>query len=96
MEMNYSIFHHPEVIKKDIPKLDTYWRQEVRDAIRGKLTVNPNLYGVYLRQSLKGLRKLRVGDYRVLYRVTGRSVFVVIIGHRSVVYDEVKMRLGLS
>jgi mRNA interferase RelE/StbE len=36
-----------------------------------------------------GVRRLRVGDYRVFYRVDRGQLLVVVVrvGHRSVVYD---------
>lgn len=43
-----------------------------------------------LRFPLSGSYKLRVGDWRVIYRLleAERVVFVVALGHRSEVYDE--------
>ena len=35
----------------------------------------------------KGLFKLRVGDWRLVYRITGREVLFVTLGHRSEVYE---------
>jgi mRNA interferase RelE/StbE len=32
-------------------------------------------------------RRLRVGDYRVVYRVEGDDLYVHTTGHRSTVYD---------
>lgn len=32
-------------------------------------------------------RRLRVGDYRVVYRVEGEDLYVHTAGHRSIVYD---------
>jgi mRNA interferase RelE/StbE len=42
-----------------------------------------------LRSQLAGLNKLRVGDWRVLYRVLDEEQIVLIfrIGHRRDVYD---------
>jgi addiction module RelE/StbE family toxin len=36
----------------------------------------------------KGLFKLRVGDWRLIYRVTVGQVLFVTLGHRSEVYEE--------
>ncbi|MBI5003888.1 type II toxin-antitoxin system RelE/ParE family toxin [Candidatus Kaiserbacteria bacterium] len=93
MEVRYSITLHPSVIKQDLPGLDPDWRQKIRDAIRAKLTTSPTMYGLPLRNTLKGCRKLRVGDYRVIYRLQGKTVQIVTIGHRSVVYKEILRRL---
>lgn len=43
--------------------------------------------GVPLKGEFKGLYKLRIGDYRVIYAKTDRETVVVLrIGHRSKVY----------
>ena len=89
MEINYVVFFHPAVPKEDIPRLDNIWRENIKSAIRLKLTTAPLLYGLPLRQSLKGLRKLRVGDYRVIYKIEKRAIRIIIIEHRSVVYKKI-------
>jgi len=45
-----------------------------------------------LRGSLKGRRRLRVGDYRVIYTVEEDELVVAVIsvGHRSVIYDRTR------
>lgn len=44
----------------------------------------------WLTGPLRGLRKVRVGDYRVVYEVDepGRLVHVATVGHRHTVYKE--------
>lgn len=37
-------------------------------------------------EQFKGLFKLRVGDWRLIYRITGGEVLFVTLGHRSEVY----------
>ena len=93
MEVEYSISLHPSVLKEDIPKLDKIWRRKIRDSVRSKLTTAPELFGVPLRQTLAGLRKLRVGDYRVIYRIEKKVVQILIISHRSVVYKKILKRI---
>lgn len=95
MEVEYSIVHHPLVVTKDIPQLDAFWRREIRDAVRSKLTAKPEIYGIPLSHTLKGFRKLRVGDYRVIYQVVGKKVRTLIIDHRSRVYKKAEKRLSL-
>ncbi|MDP3997816.1 MAG: type II toxin-antitoxin system RelE/ParE family toxin [bacterium] len=51
------------------------------------------LYGKPLRRSLKGYRKLHVGDYRVIFRIAGHAVKILIIQHCSRVYDVAPKRL---
>ena len=93
MEVRYSITLHPLVTKQDIPRLDTFWRQEVRDVIRAKLTVDPEFFGKPLRNTLKGWRSLRVGDYRVVFRIEKKHIYVLAIIHRADVSKEVEKRI---
>jgi mRNA interferase RelE/StbE len=44
---------------------------------------------VPLRGTLKGYWKLRVGDYRVVFKVAGQEVWVLTILHRRDVHDAV-------
>ena len=64
-------------------------------AVENKLSVQPELYGVPLRRTLKGFRKLRIGDFRVIYQIEKKTIRIVIVGHRSEVYKEVLKRLGV-
>ena len=91
--MTFEVRYHQLVVEEDIPKLSSVWRMKIRLAIEKRLTTKPDLYGKPLRRSLKGCRKLRVGDYRVIYRVEERVVKILIIQHRSVVYNHAENRV---
>lgn len=88
----FEVVYHSRVVSRDIPKLSSEWRQKVRTAIEERLTTRPDLYGKPLRRSLKGYRKLRVGDYRVIFKIDKNTVKILIIQHRSVVYAEAEQR----
>lgn len=92
MALAFEIVYHETVVKEDIPRLPATWRDKVRDAIEEKLTTSPDFFGKPLRRSLKGYRKLRVGDYRVVFRIQGTKVLIFAILHRSVVYLEMEKR----
>ena len=85
----YEIKYLPEVIKEQIPKLSLPAKRRIKKAIEKKLMVNPVSFGKPLRHSLKGLRRLRVDDYRVIYKIDVDSdlVIVVKIAHRREVYS---------
>ena len=42
-----------------------------------------------LQYGLKGVYKLRIGDYRVLYKVEGEVIIIKMIDHRSRVYNRI-------
>ena len=88
----FKIVYHHLVVRNDIPKLSKEWKIKIQRAIEEKLTTHPDLYGKPLRRSLKGYRKLRVGDYRVIFRIESTTVKILIIQHRSVVYNQTEKR----
>lgn len=86
----YLIEYLDSVVDEDIPKLPKTMRVLIKKAIEERLTVDPLGFGKPLRYSLKGHRRLRVGDYRIVYRIDSEKhiVTIVIIKHRKDVYDE--------
>ncbi len=88
----FEILYHYLVVREDIPRLSKLWREKIRAAIENRLVAEPDLYGKPLRRSLRGYRKLRVGDYRIIFKIDERKVKILIIRHRSVVYSDVKKR----
>lgn len=89
--MIWQIFYHPE-IGNDISGLPKNIKNRVRKAIENRLLVDPARYGVALRRSLRGYRKLRVGDYRVIFKLDKNNIVVLKIGHRKEVYQKVHLR----
>jgi len=90
--MSFEIRYHENVVSEDIPKLSPEWSDTIRIAIETKLTSRPEIFGRPLRHSLKGYRKLRVGDYRVVFHIKGSIVKILIIQHRAIVYKVLKKR----
>jgi len=91
--MSGNIVYHEAVVRIDIPKLSSSLRQRIKAAIEEKLTAFPELFGQPLRRSLKGYRKLRVGDYRVIFRLEKMTVKILMIEHRSRVYKDMPRRI---
>ncbi|MBU2523803.1 type II toxin-antitoxin system RelE/ParE family toxin [Patescibacteria group bacterium] len=91
--MKFEILYHELVVREDIPSLMKTAKERIRQAIEIKLSVEPEKFGKPLRKSLKGYRKLRVGDYRIVFRIVGSKIKVLLIKHRSVVYDKAKVRI---
>jgi len=89
MGLTYRVEYLRTVIVDDIPALPKSAKRQIRRAIETKLTAHPFELGKPLRYSLRGARRLRVGDYRVIYRIEPPDVGLVIkIGHRREVYEE--------
>ena len=93
MGVIFDILYHEAVVKDDIPKLRLLWKVKIKTAIENKLTERPELFGKPLRKSLRGYRKLRVGDYRVIFRIEKTAINIFAIQHRSVVYKMIDNRI---
>ena len=91
--MNFEIKYHPEVKKIDLPKIDLKNKAMIKNAIEERLMTNPERYGKPLRLTLKGYWKLRVGDYRVIFKVVEKRIMVFGIIHRKNVYPQVTKRV---
>lgn len=91
--MTYVLQYHRFVVEKDIPKLDFVYRERISATILSKLTTRPEIYGKPLRSSLFGFRSLRVGSYRVIFRIDKKTVYIYYIEKRDTVYDETRKRL---
>jgi mRNA interferase RelE/StbE len=90
MEMNYQIFYQEEVVRKHIPTIASSARTLIKRAIEERLSIDPIRFGKPLRYSLKGHRRLRVSDYRVIYRIESETntVIVVAIKHLKAIYED--------
>lgn len=87
-----KIKYHPKVKIKDIPRLRSNIAVRIENAIRNRLMVNPVKYGFYLRGSLRGYRKLRVGDWRIIYRIVDKEIRIIAIVNRKDVYKFANIR----
>ncbi|MFH1979094.1 MAG: type II toxin-antitoxin system RelE/ParE family toxin [Patescibacteria group bacterium] len=94
MGVGFEIEYHQSVVKNDISKLSSEWKKKIRQTIEHKLSEEPEIYGKPLRGSLKGYWKLRVSDYRVIFRIEKRVVKIFLIQHRSVVYQAISKRMA--
>jgi mRNA interferase RelE/StbE len=88
--MSYQITYLDRVVSEDIPALPKTIRDRIKKAIENRLTVDPVGLGKPLRYSFIGHRRIRVGDYRIVYRLDAEKLIVtiVMIKHRKDVYDE--------
>lgn len=89
----YEICYDKRVME-DLSRVDDSVKKKIRKAIEQKLTSQPEIFGKPLRQSLVGFRVLRVGDYRIVFVIKGREVFVLLIGSRQYVYKEAQRHLA--
>lgn len=91
--LKFDIKYHTDVAKLDIKKLSSSMKKRVKTSIENKLMIEPSLFGVPLRKSLKGYRKLRVGDYRIVFKIIKKTVIILLIQHRKEIYKNTDKRL---
>jgi mRNA interferase RelE/StbE len=74
-----SSVHH------DLKNLDPPVAKRILDELEAALAEDPDR-GEPLTGRFRGLRRYRIGEYRVVYTKTKDGVLVLRIGHRSSVY----------
>ena len=92
--MPYDLVYHPDIRAEDRPAINQNLRERIARAIETRLTTAPERYGEPLRGTLKGYWKLRVGDYRVVFRVVKNEGWIYGIMHRRDVYGVIATRFG--
>ena len=92
--MPFTLVYHPRVAEEDVPSLPLNLHHRIARAIETRLGEAPEQHGAPLKGTLKGYWKLRVGDYRVVYRIVGTEVRVLGIRHRKRIYEDMLRRIS--
>ena len=82
----YKVEYLESVVKDDISKLPKIEKKKIKKAIEERLTQDSVRFGKPLRYSLRGCRRMRVGNYRVIFKLKTKIVLIVKIGHRKKIY----------
>lgn len=85
----YKVDYLETVVEEDIPELSNKMKVMIKKAIEERLMIDSIGFGKPLRYSLKGHRRLRVSDYRIVYRIEeqNKAVIIIAIKHRKDVYE---------
>jgi mRNA interferase RelE/StbE len=89
----YNLVYHADVKKADLPRINEKNKSMIKRAIEDRLTTQPEVYGKPLQRTLKGYWKLRVGEYRIIYKIFGNELRIYGIIHRKRVYRDVGKRI---
>lgn len=84
--MAYNIVYKKSV-QRDLKKFSKAEARRVLNQVEEELSKKADTYPV-LKGQFAGLRKYRVGDYRVIYAILSDDVLVLRIGHRKEVYKK--------
>ena len=82
--MAYNIVYKKSV-HRDLRKLSKVEAARILDQIEEALIKRPESNPV-LKGQFAGLRKFRIGDYRVIYALLGDDILILRIGYRRDVY----------
>lgn len=82
--MNYKIAFKKSV-SRDLKKIDKEQVKRILNKIESELPQKAEIFPT-LSGKFSGLRRFRVGDFRVIFSIIGDTVLVLRIGHRKEVY----------
>lgn len=82
--MAYNIVYKKSV-HRDLKRLSKSEAKRIIDLIETELLKKPESSPA-LKGQFAGLRKYRVGDYRVIYALLGEDILILRIGNRKDVY----------
>jgi mRNA interferase RelE/StbE len=72
---------------RDLKKIDKGKSDQILNKIEKDLSVSP-LKNPVLTGKFAGLRKYRIGDYRIIYTILYDTVLILRISHRKDVYKK--------
>ena len=84
--MAYNIIYKKS-LRRDLKKLSKPEAKRILDLIEKKLIKQPESNPV-LKGQFAGLRKYRVGDYRVIYALLDLDILILRIGNRKDAYKD--------
>jgi mRNA interferase RelE/StbE len=90
--MHYELIYHPDVKKVDLQIIDNKNKFMIKKAIEERLSAHPEIYGKPLQRTLKGYWRLRIGDYRVVFKILEQKIVILGILHRKDIYRQIQKR----
>ena len=88
--MSYTLYFE-EAALKDLARIDKPWRERIKKKLL-LFAENPDVLKGAVKllkgDAYRGLSRLRVGDYRVVFRKEDTRLIVVVVrvGHRKEIY----------
>lgn len=70
---------HRLVLEEDFKSITPHEQKHLLKTIHKKLSLDPEAYGKPLSGECRGLRRLRIEDYRVVYRIIKDQIVVLVI-----------------
>jgi len=80
-------------VSRDLKKLEKREARRILDQIELSLSRHPESFPE-LKGKFAGLRRMRLGDYRVIFAILEDEALVLRIGHRKEVYRKNRKKNG--
>jgi mRNA interferase RelE/StbE len=78
---------YKKIVERDLSRLDKPAARRILNKIEEELPAKADTFPA-LKGEFAGLRKFRVGEYRVIFVILGKEVQVLRIGDRKEVYRQ--------
>ena len=91
--MAYTFVYHADVKKRDLKEIDERNKAIIRKAIEERLAIQPEKFAKPLQRTLKGYWRLRVGEYRIVFKIKGDTVLILGIIHLKKIYQQIQKRV---
>jgi len=82
-----SNIKYKKSIERDLSRLDKKEARRILNKIEKDLSERAESYPV-LKGEFAGLRKMRVGDYRVVFTIIDNEILILRIGYRREIYKK--------
>ncbi|MCX7049917.1 MAG: type II toxin-antitoxin system RelE/ParE family toxin [Candidatus Sumerlaeota bacterium] len=82
--MDYNI-RYKKGVEKDLAHIAKADVRRIIDKLEKELSKRADAYPL-LKGPFSGMRKLRVGDYRIIFAINEEEVSILRIGHRRSIY----------
>lgn len=78
--------------EKELKKLSKVSQIIIAKKIR--TLTSPQIKNRELLRGYKNVERVRVGDYRIVYKKTTNLIYIILIGHSKDIYNKLKKLLG--
>ncbi len=87
--MAYDVIWHEGSVE-DLKKLDSKTAKKIINKVKNYLTQDPIKLGTHLKGSLKGFRRYRIGEYRIIYAIdhAEKKMIILNVNHRKKIYKK--------
>lgn len=83
--------NYKKSVERDLSRIDKTEARRILNKIEEELSGRAQSFPV-LKGEFAGLRKLRIGDYRVIFTIMDDNVLVLRIGHRREIYRKQNLK----